>query len=106
MTRRFMIATALMGLLTAAAPAGAHDEYRIIGTVLKVSAGKLDVKQTRDGKTISMITNAETIVTRDTRKVNAAELKIGANVVVDALGDSLEELLVVEVKLVPAPAKR
>ena len=49
----------------------------------------------------------ETIVTRDKKKVNRAELKMGGNVVVDTRGDSLEELLVIEVRLVAAtPTKK
>ena len=104
MTRRLMIAGVLAALVVGAAPTAAHDDYRIIGTVLKASAGKLDVKQTKDGKTISMKTDAATIVTRDKKKVSSAELKTGTNVVVDARGDSLQDLVVLEVRIVPAPA--
>jgi hypothetical protein len=48
----------------------------------------------------------ETVVTRDKKKVPVAELKAGLNVVVDARGDSLEELEVVSIRIVPPPAKR
>ena len=89
MTRRLIIAIGIIAMMLAGAPAWAHDEYRIIGTVLKVSAGKLDVKQTKDGKTMSMKTDRETIVTRDKKKLSNTELKAGTNVVVDAQGDSL-----------------
>lgn len=41
---------------------------------------------------------------RDTQKVSQAELKPGLHVVADACGDSLEDLLAVEVRIVPAPA--
>src|SRR5215216_3269643 len=106
MTRRFMIAAGIVAMMLSVTPAWAHDDYRIIGTVLKISAGKLDVKQTKDGKTISMKTDKETIVTRDKKKVSNAELKVGTNVVVDARGDSLQDLLVLEVKIVPAPTAK
>ena len=101
-----MIAVGIVGMMLSVAPAWAHDDYRIIGTVLKVSAGKLDVKQTKDGKTISMKTDQATIVTRDKKNVAASELKVGTNVVVDARGDSLEDLVVLEVRIVPAPAAK
>ena len=86
-------------------PALAHDDYRIIGTITRVTATALDVKQTKDGKTIAMKTDSATLVTRDKKKVERAELKTGLNVVVDARGDSLEDLVVLEVRLVPPPAK-
>lgn len=105
MTRRLTIAIGLVAMLLGAT-AWAHDDYRIIGTVVKVSAGKLDVKQTSSGKTISMLTDATTVVTRDKKKVPIAELKPGLNVVVDATGDSIDELEVVEVRIVPRPAAK
>jgi len=69
-----------------------------------VTAKTLDVKQTKDGKIISMQMNGESIVTRDKKKVDRAELKTGLNVVVDARGDSLKDLQVLEVRLVPKPS--
>jgi hypothetical protein len=106
MTRRFMILGVLAVLVVRAAPAMAHDDYRIIGTIAKVTAKILDVKQTKDGKTISMRTDEATLVTRDKKKVGAAELKAGLSVVVDARGDSLEDLVVLEVRIVPPPTKK
>jgi hypothetical protein len=106
MTRRLMMTMGLATLLAFAAPLAAHDDYRFIGTVVRIPAGKLDVKQTKDGKIISMKTDSATIVTRDKKKVANSELRVGANVVVDARGDSLQDLLVLEVKLVPAPTTK
>lgn len=106
MMRRLVIVIGVVAMMLGVAPVWAHDDYRIIGTVLKVSAGKLDVKQTKDGKTISMKTDAATLVTRDKKKVSSAELKTGTNVVADARGDSLKDLVVLEVRIVPAPAAK
>ncbi|MGE0362906.1 MAG: hypothetical protein AB7R67_19495 [Vicinamibacterales bacterium] len=86
-------------------PALAHDDYRIIGTITRVTATALDVKQTKDGKTIAMTMDSATLVTRDKKKVERAELRTGLNVVDDAQGDSLEDLAVLEVRLVPPPTK-
>jgi hypothetical protein len=104
MLRRLMLVT-LAALTVSLAPALAHDDYRIIGTITRVTATALDVKQTKDGRTIAMKTDSATLVTRDKKKVDRAELKTGLNVVVDARGDSLEDLVVLEVRLVPPPTK-
>ena len=105
MTRQFMIAGILSVLIVGASPAAAHEDYRVIGTIAKVTATTLDVKQTKDDKTISMTLNEATLVTRDETTVGAAELKTGLSVVVDAHGDSLEELLVQTVRIVPSLAQ-
>ena len=83
----------------------AHENYRIIGTVVKVTDKLLDVKQTKDGKTISMDITEKSKVTRDKKPVKASDIKPGAHVVVDAHGDDIAFLEVVEVRLVPAPKK-
>jgi hypothetical protein len=106
MTKRLMIAVTMAALMLTVRSAWAHEEYRIIGTVLKVSTDRLAVKQTKDGKTFSMLTDSQTIYTRDKKKVKRADLKVGTNVVVDGIGDTIEDLLVLEVKIVPPPAKK
>ena len=73
MTRRLMIAGVLAALVVGSAPTAAHDDYRIIGTITRVTAKTLDVKQTKDGKTIAMRTDEATLVTRDKKKVSATE---------------------------------
>jgi hypothetical protein len=88
-------------LLATAAVSAYHDEYRIIGTVTKIAAGSVTVKQTKDGKVFTMKTDANTIVTRDKQKVKRSDIKVGGYVVVDALGDTIDDLLVLEVRLVP-----
>ena len=104
MLKRLMLVT-LAALTVGLAPALAHDDYRIIGTITRVTGTALDVKQTKDGKTIAMKTDSATLVTRDKKKVERAELKTCLHVVVDARGDSLEDLVVLEVRLVPPPAR-
>jgi hypothetical protein len=97
------VAAVCLALLGTMSTLSAHDDYRIIGTVAKATATSLEVKQTKDGKVIAMIMHDATIVTRDKKKVPRAELKAGVHVVVDAQGDSLDELEVTEVRLVPPP---
>ena len=107
MTRRLMSAALATAVgISSAATTGAHEDYRIIGTIAAVSATTLDVKQAKDGKTIGMDMDDTTVVTRDRTKVTVKELKPGLRVVVDARGDSLEELLIVAVRIVPSTARK
>jgi hypothetical protein len=106
MTRRLIVMGVIAALLIGGITVSAHDKYRIVGTVAKVAGTVLDVKQTKDGKTITMDMTEKTVVTRDKKKVGRAELKPGLSVVVDALGDSLDELDAVEVRIVPPPTKK
>jgi len=93
----------LAALTAGVVPALAHDDYRIIGTISRVTATSLNVKQTKDGKTIAMKLVSATLVTRDKKKVERTELEAGLDVVVEARGDSLEDLVVREGRLVPPP---
>jgi hypothetical protein len=103
MKLRILLAAAVVMLL-AATSARAHDEYRIIGTITGAETRQIQVKD-RQGKTLSMKVDQGTLVMRDNKKVERTELKAGRFVVVDALGDSLDDLLAVEVRIVPALPK-
>jgi len=81
-------------------PLAAHDDYRIIGTVLKTTATVLELKN-KDGKKFAINLNKQTAVTRDKAKLTSSELKPGMNVVVDALGDSEADLLAIEIRILP-----
>jgi hypothetical protein len=81
-----------------------HDEYRIVGTVLKMAATQIDVKQARDGKTIKIKIDKQTKTTRDKKPAPIGDVKAGGSVVIDALGDSLEDLLAIEIRIVPPVA--
>jgi hypothetical protein len=83
----------------------AHEEFRIIGTLTKHENSQIQV-QGRDGQTRSIKLDQQTVITKDDAKVDAAALTAGNSVVVDALGDSLEDLLAVEIRIVPPIASR
>jgi len=104
MTRRIMMLVVAATVALGAAQAFAHDEYRIIGTIVTTKNSVLDVKS-REGKMIAIKTNGDTLVYRDNKKVDAAELKAGRYVVVDALGDTIADLLAVEVRIIAALPK-
>jgi len=105
MNRRAIL-TVAVALCLSAIGLRAHDDYRIIGTVTRVAASTLEVKQTKDARTIAMKMDSATIASRDKKKVPLTDVKVGQYVVVDAQGDSLDDLVVLEVRLVPQPAKR
>ena len=103
---RGLVLVVLLAVMAGPASMSAHDEYRIIGTIFQVSGKTLDVTQRSDGQTMSMKMDAATLVTRDNKKVNVKELRKGLSVVVDARGDSLQDLEVLEVRIVPPPSKK
>jgi hypothetical protein len=85
----------------------AHEQYRIIGTITKFEKSQLEVKATKDGKIFKIALDDLSVVRRDKDKVKVttAELRVGVSVVVDALGDSINDLVAVEIRLVPTPPK-
>lgn len=84
----------------------AHDEFRVIGVVVKKQGNTMQVRN-KDGKVISIGLTRGTVVTRDKKNLGVSEVQTGLTVVVDALGDSEADLEAVEVRIVPpiAPSK-
>lgn len=104
MTRRIMLLAVTAIVAVTVGRTFAHDEFRIIGTIAVVKRAQLEVKS-RDGKMVTMKVDGETLVYRDNKKVGAAELAAGRHVVVDALGDSMADLLAIEVRIINALPK-
>ena len=105
MTRRTTILIIATMILCGTSLA-AHDEFRIIGTITRLQGSQLEVKA-KDGKVVSVKLDSQTYIHRDKEKekVAATELKTGRSVVVDALGDSMADLLAVEIRIVPPIAR-
>jgi hypothetical protein len=101
---RTLIAAVLATLVLGAASVSGHDEFRIIGTVARYQESTLQVKS-REGKTISVRLDKQTVITRDKKKVPPAELKAGLSVVVDAYGDTEDDSLALEIRIVPPIAR-
>ena len=102
MNRLIATLTAMTIVALSATPVAAHDEYRIIGTVTKITATQIDVKQVKDGQVISIKIDEQTKATRDKKPAALKDVKTSGSVVVEALGDSLKDLLAIEIRLVPA----
>jgi hypothetical protein len=104
MNRRAFLAAAA-AVTFAGASSFAHDNFRVIGTITKVEKSTLSVKN-KDAKTMPIKLDKQTEVTRDQKRVDVAELKVGQSVVVDAYGDSEADLLALEIRIVPPIARR
>ena len=98
---RTMTTIAIVGMLLGGAMSlSAHEDFRVIGTISKQAGSNIAVKN-KAGKIASIRIDNQTAISRDNRKVDAAELKVGRSVVVDAYGDSEEDLLALEIRIVP-----
>jgi len=96
MTRVIAVAALALG----ASHAVAHEDFRVIGTVMSHQDSNIEV-QSRDGSLTSIRLDRQTLITRDTKTVAATQVEIGVSVVVDAYGDSAEDLLALEIRIVP-----
>ena len=99
----FVVLAAGLGV----APASAHDEFRFVGTVVRVETGRnrFSMKFREEDKTevtVQIAFTPKTEVTRDKKNVARSELKAGMSVVVDALGDDYDNLEAVTIRIVPA----
>jgi len=97
MARRFIMAAALMVMV--ALPLLAHDGHAhlVMGTVTTRDAKHLEVK-TPGGENLSIAINAKTMVTRNKKKVDLAEVQTGRRVVVD-IGNGEDPLIAREIRV-------
>lgn len=100
MSRLTMMLLATAVLTLGDVPAFAHENFRVIGTLTKHQDSTIEVKS-REGKTTSIKLDKQTAITQDKRKVDASELQVGRSVVVDAYGDSEDDLLALDIRIVP-----
>jgi pyrroloquinoline quinone (PQQ) biosynthesis protein C len=103
MMKRIAMLLTLIALTTAAALM-AYEEFRVIGRVMQVESSSLKVR-TKEGKEVSIATGKQTAYLRDQKKADASEVQAGLSVVVDAKGDSYDNLVASEVRIVLGPAK-
>lgn len=77
----------------------AHEEFKVIGIVTKVTESELEVK-TRTGKLVSMGIGLQTGIMWASKQASHSDLKKGQNVIVKAFGDSYEDLGALQVDIV------
>jgi hypothetical protein len=98
---RWITLWAIVTILAAvAAPVRAHDDFRVIGTLLKHENSKIEVKK-KEGKVVSIRLDKQTAISRDKKKVTPSELRVGQSLVVDAYGDTEDDSLAIEIRIVP-----
>ena len=97
---RYSAAIAAFLLAASSVSALAHDEFRVVGVVTKVNQNSLSVKQTGGVEHVIKL-DRQTAVLRDGKKAVLADLKAGQTTVVNALGDTMEDMLAIEIRIVP-----
>src|SRR5258706_6332504 len=104
MNKKWIIAVAIAGALIVPTVARAHEghAHKVMGTVSSVEGNHLMVKTT-DGKTVMVMLNAKTAITRGKTKLNIAAVKVGERVVAEGIEEK-EMITAKTVKLGEATA--
>ena len=106
MNKNWVVVIALACALIVPAVARAHENDKtVMGTVSSITGSSLMVK-TADGKSVMVMMDAKTKITKGTTKLQAIALKVGDRVV--AAGPEEKEMIMAEtvkVGAAPAPAK-
>ena len=86
MNKRWIVAIALAGALVVPSVARAHEghAHKVMGTVSSVDGNNLMVK-TADGKTVMVMLDKKTAITRGKTKLDAASVKVGDRVVAEGI---------------------
>jgi hypothetical protein len=104
-TKLIAVAIVVLALVT---PALAHEghTHKVLGTVASVQASQIEVKST-DGKTLTIVFDAKTPITRGKDKLDAAALKVGERVSVDyTQSKTTNTAKTIKLGTAPAPAKK
>lgn len=103
--RSFVVALSLLAVLALPAAVLAHEghAHKVMGAVTVSDAKHLEVK-TAEGKTVSVLVNKETKYLKGTAAAAAADVEVGARVVVEVAGEA-DRLTARVVRLGEAPAQ-
>ena len=94
--RSWLIAVALAAEVCVA---GAHEKFKIVGTVTALKKDEIAVKAI-DGATYEIdFTDGAVVTDKNHKKIDRAQLKVGVKVVVLALGHDMFDLEAYEVQL-------
>lgn len=93
------VAISLLGVL----PAAAHDEMTVAGQVVAVTAKTIQVRM-KDGQLITLDVDGNTRVMRDGKRLTPNDVKVGQTVKALGFGDSLKDLVAIDVTIT-APGK-
>ena len=104
MNKNWIVVIALAGILVVPAVARAHEghAHKVMGTVSSVDGNNVTVK-TSDGKTVMVMLDKKTAITRGKTKLDAAAVKVGDRVVAVGMEEK-DMIMATTVKLGGAPA--
>jgi Domain of unknown function (DUF5666) len=104
--KRAILATFVAIVLSFALPnvVQAHEghTHKVMGTVSAINGQHVEVKQT-DGKTVTVMLDKDTTVTRGKEKLDASALKVGEKISVDAMQEK-NMMMAHAIKLAAVPA--
>lgn len=101
--RKLLAPLAAVATLFVAAPAAAHDEITVAGQVTAVTATSVQLK-TKDGQVVTLEVDGNTRVMRDGKRLSPKDVKVGQSVKALGFGDSLKDLVAIDVTIT-APGK-
>ena len=81
-TAKVCVFSIALSLLVAVPAVHAHEKYRVVGTVTKITAKLIDVKQVSNGTIVQIDVTKQTKVMRDKKPVPFNQIKVGSSVVV------------------------
>ena len=102
--RKLLASIVTLALLSMAAPAAAHDEMEVAGQVTAVTAKTFQLR-TKDGKVVTLEVDGNTRVMSAGKRVAPKDVKVGQSVKALGFGDSLADLVAIDVTINP-PAKK
>ena len=105
MRRSWIAVVALAGLLVVPAVVRAHEGHseKVLGTVSSIQGVHVMVKTTA-GKTVMVMLDAKTKITRDKAKLTAADVKVGDRVVAEGpLEKDMLMATTIQLGIAPAP---
>lgn len=99
--RKHLLSFAAVAALIGAAPAVAHDEISVAGQVTAVTAKTLQVRM-KDGKVVKLEVDGNTRVKMAGKPLSLKDLKVGQSIKALGFGDSLADLVAIDVIIDPA----
>jgi hypothetical protein len=101
--RKILAPLAAVATLLIAAPSAAHDEMPVAGRVTAVTATSIQLK-TKGGQVVTLGVDSNTRVMRDGKRLTPKDVKVGQSVKALGFGDSLKDLVAIDVTIT-APGK-
>lgn len=104
MNRKWIVAVAIVAAVIVPTIARAHEghAHKVMGTVSSVEGNHITVKTT-DGKTVMVMLDAKTAITRGKTKLDAAAVKVGERIVAEGT-EERKMIIAKTVKLAEAAA--